>query len=119
MVIRTGLASIFGLLILILFGLVVVSATGGGGGSGGGGGGVEPGTATATTTNIGILLFIGFMLVVIGVINSRPPCPPPVIEYRFIPRTFQEEQENPVSVKDTFEPLFNKSEPWIGIGQTY
>ncbi len=35
------------------------------------------------------------------------------IIYKYIPRTFREEQESPVSVSELFADLFSKSSPWI------
>jgi hypothetical protein len=34
------------------------------------------------------------------------------IEYRFIPRTFLEEQNNPVNIKDSLTNIFQKEDPW-------
>lgn len=35
------------------------------------------------------------------------------IEYRYIPRTFKEEQEQPIPVSEIFESMFEQSSPWI------
>jgi hypothetical protein len=35
------------------------------------------------------------------------------IEYRYIPRTFREEQDSPVSVSELFNDLFAMPSPWI------
>ena len=55
-----------------------------------------------------ILLFFGILFVSIGWIKSEQFCPAPIIEYRYIPRTFKEEQENPTKVSDIFNNMFNK-----------
>jgi hypothetical protein len=34
------------------------------------------------------------------------------IEYRFIPRAFLEEQNNPVNIKDSLTNIFQKEDPW-------
>lgn len=37
----------------------------------------------------------------------------PKIEYRYIPRTFEEEQFNPVYPSEVFETMFSEPSPWI------
>jgi len=61
-----------------------------------------------------LLFFAGIMMVVVGYINQLHKCPPAQIEYRYIPRTFQEEQENPVRVSQLFNTMFQDPSPWIG-----
>ena len=65
----------------------------------------------------GLAMILGFGILVVGVTLSRKECPGPRIEYRFVPRTFQEEQENPAMVSDIFGGLFTNQEPWIHAGQ--
>ena len=60
-----------------------------------------------------ILLFIGILLTSIGYVKSENSCPAPIIEYRYIPRTFQEEQDNPTKVTEIFETMFDNQSPWI------
>lgn len=60
-----------------------------------------------------LLLFIGILFVSIGWIKSNQSCPAPIVEYRYVPRTFKEEQENPTKVSEIFDDMFNKSSPWI------
>jgi hypothetical protein len=59
-----------------------------------------------TTIAIIILLVFGLILV----INSfrKPMCPPQTTKYLFVPRTFEEEQNNPVKVSDVFKSLFEQ-----------
>lgn len=59
------------------------------------------------------LLFFGILMVVIGYINQLHKCPPPKIEYRYIPRTFKQEQDNPVKVSQLFSNMFEEPSPWI------
>ena len=49
-----------------------------------------------------ILLIVAVVFMVIGYINQIKTCPPPVVEYRYIPRTFKEEQENPAKISEIF-----------------
>lgn len=55
------------------------------------------------------LVGIGFLLVYLALQITTMECPPAPVQYRFIPRTFAEEQANPVSVTDTFQPMFNQT----------
>jgi len=61
-----------------------------------------------------IILFAGTVFIVIGYAASKRTCPPPVIEYRYIPRTFTEEQENPVSLEDIYAKMFRENSPQPG-----
>lgn len=60
-----------------------------------------------------VLLFTGTALVLVGVLKSQQHCPPAKIEYRWVPRTFVEEQESPVPVTDIFASMFYESSPFI------
>lgn len=61
-----------------------------------------------------LLLFAGVIFIVIGYAASKRECPPPVIEYRFIPRTFTEEQDSPVSLEDIYSKMFREASPQPG-----
>jgi hypothetical protein len=41
------------------------------------------------------------------------------VEYRYIPRTFKEEQEIPVPLFDVFGSMFTESSPWFGSFNIY
>lgn len=64
-------------------------------------------------TLILILTFLGILSVAIGYINQLQKCPPPKIEYRYIPRTFQQDQDNPVKVTELYNTMFTEPTPWI------
>jgi hypothetical protein len=49
-----------------------------------------------------------------GWYKSHSQCPPKLIEYRYLPRTFEEMQKEPIEVEKVFDDLFNKPTPWIG-----
>lgn len=59
------------------------------------------------------LFFAGVIFVVIGYINQLRQCPPPKVEYRYIPRTFDEEQNDQVKVSQLFRNLFDSPSPWL------
>lgn len=58
-------------------------------------------------------LFVGIILVVIQIVIMYHTCPPSTIEYRYIPRTFEEEQNEPVFPSDIFIKMFKNPSPWI------
>lgn len=41
-------------------------------------------------------------------------CPGQKVVYRYVPRTFEEEQNSPIPVTELFADLFNKPDTWIG-----
>ena len=59
------------------------------------------------------LFFTGILFVIVGYIKSRSLEVPIRNRYLFVPRTFKEEQESPVSVHDVFEDMFKKPSPWV------
>ena len=59
-----------------------------------------------------MLLFIGIVLIVVGYTKSTLKCPPPKIEYRFVPRNFFEEQISPDQVSKNFQSMFS-SDSWM------
>jgi hypothetical protein len=60
-----------------------------------------------------LLAFIGIIVLVIGYINQLKTCSPPRIVYRYIPRTFEDEQNDPVKVSKVFKDMFEKPSNWL------
>lgn len=60
-----------------------------------------------------VIFFVGIILVVIGLTKSSNQCPAPQVVYRYVPRTFTEDQENPVPLDDIFYNMFNNPTPWV------
>ncbi len=60
------------------------------------------------------LIFIGIMMVVVGWVRSNRNCPIAPVEYRYVPRTFVEEQNEPVPLDDLFGKMFREQQPWVG-----
>ena len=58
------------------------------------------------------LIVIGLVLIVQSYSSQFKTCPLPQIEYRYIPRSFYDEQMNSVSVKSTYSDMFNEPETW-------
>lgn len=59
------------------------------------------------------MILIGFTFIVTGHIQATKHCPPRKVEYRYVPRTFIEEQQDPTPVTDIFVKMFYESTPWI------
>lgn len=60
-----------------------------------------------------VLTFLGIIGIAVGYVNQLQKCPPPKIEYRYIPRTFQQDQDNPVKVSELYHTMFTEPTPWI------
>jgi hypothetical protein len=54
-------------------------------------------------------LIIGSFLIYVAVKVSNKKCPESKVIYKFIPRTFTQEQNDPVKVSDIFSGMFNSS----------
>jgi hypothetical protein len=52
------------------------------------------------------LIFMGALMIIIGYVRTKSECPPPKTVFKFVPRTFVEEQENPAKVSDIFADMF-------------
>jgi hypothetical protein len=62
-----------------------------------------------------ILALVGIILIASGYIKSNLQCPPKKIEYRYITRTFQDEQDAPtplLSIKGIYN-MFENDSPWV------
>ena len=58
------------------------------------------------------LLFAGIVLVTIGYVRSEATSVPPRVEFRYVPRTFKQEQDVPVPVLSVFGKMFSGRGPW-------
>ena len=52
------------------------------------------------------------IFIAVGYIRSNQKCPPRLIEYRYIPKTFIDQQNNETPVLSIFNTMFTKSSPW-------
>lgn len=60
-------------------------------------------------------LFLGIVFIMYG--QKYNICPPPKIEYRYIPRTFEQEQIDRMPILSLYGDLFTKASPWeLSIG---
>lgn len=60
-----------------------------------------------------LALFIGIILIVIEVTKTAATCPLQKTIYRYIPRTFEEEQNEQAYVTDIFYTMFSEPTPWV------
>ncbi len=60
-----------------------------------------------------ILIFIGILFITISLVQNNVQCPAPKIIYRYMPRTFEEENNEPVYPSDIFKTMFTQQSPWI------
>jgi hypothetical protein len=60
-----------------------------------------------------LLLFIGVILVVSGYIKSDQQCPPSTVEYRYVPQTFEQEQDLDKPVLSIFGKMFKDNSAWV------
>lgn len=68
-----------------------------------------------------IILFLGILLVTIDVVRiiAGLTDKEQKVVYRYIPRTFEEEQLDPIYVTDIFETMFSQPSPWVGSIRTF
>lgn len=61
-----------------------------------------------------LLLFIGIILVIVEFVRTEQAAPIEKVIYRYIPRTFDEEQNEPIYPSDIFRTMFTQPSTWIG-----
>lgn len=59
-----------------------------------------------------LFLFFGLMAIGLGYYRSNQQCPPPVIEFRYLPKTFDEEQDNQPPILAIYGKMFDDISPW-------
>jgi hypothetical protein len=57
-------------------------------------------------------LFIGLILITVGYVRQETRDKPPRVEYRYVPRSFKEEQAEAKPVLSVFGTMFNDRGPW-------
>lgn len=59
------------------------------------------------------IIFLGILCIAINLVRDSMQTPKTQTIYRYLPRTFKEEQENPVYVSDIFRTMFTQQSPWV------
>ena len=64
-----------------------------------------------------ILAVIGIICIAAGYIQNNLQCPPPRIQYRYIDKTFEQEQNNtePILSVAGMSSMFENSDPWMQV----
>lgn len=62
-----------------------------------------------------LLAVIGIILLAVGYVKSNLQCPPAKIEYRYISKTFEDEQDvtSPIMSIGGMYSMFENDSPWI------
>jgi hypothetical protein len=62
-----------------------------------------------------VLAMIGIIFIAVGYVKSNLQCPPPKIEYRYISKTFEDEQnvKTPILSLGGMYSMFEDDSPWI------
>jgi len=66
-----------------------------------------------------LLIFFGLLFLAIGVVKDNKVCNNEKVIYRYIPRTPDEENSEPVFVSDLFETMFSQPSPWVNSINNY
>ena len=61
-----------------------------------------------------ILLVIAIVFIAIGITRAEQLSKPQKEIIRYIPRTLEEEQKEPVKAEKLFKTMFEQQTPWIG-----
>lgn len=66
-------------------------------------------------------LFFGILFVIIEIVRIQAGMmeKEEKIIYRYIPRTFEEEQEDQIPISDVFNTMFSQPSPWVGSIRNY
>ncbi len=61
------------------------------------------------------MALVGILMVGMGIIQNNMQCPPSRIEYRYVPKTFSEEQQvqTPLLSMTGVYDMFEKDSPWM------
>lgn len=59
------------------------------------------------------LMFFGILCLAIAITRNSQSCPQQQIVYKYVPRTFEEEQSAPVYVSEIFADMFSQPSPWM------
>lgn len=60
-----------------------------------------------------LLLMLGIILIIVEITRVDRNCPKQKIIYRYIPRTFEEEQNEPVYPSQIFNSMFTAPSQWV------
>ncbi len=61
---------------------------------------------------VALIIVLGLILLIVQLSKLSVVCPPSEIIYRYVPRTFEEENAEPVNVTDIFKTMFSQPGVW-------
>lgn len=68
--------------------------------------------------NLSVLVFIsGIILLVYYINKTKMKCPPNKIKYKYLPRSFEQEQEDLPRPSNVFSEMFKLPSTWIGYSE--
>ena len=59
-----------------------------------------------------ILFILGIILITVGYVKENSNCPPPLVQFRYIPKTFNEEQNIHQPLVSIYGNMFKDPSPW-------
>jgi|SaaInlV_165m_DNA_2_1040747.scaffolds.fasta_scaffold132562_1 hypothetical protein len=63
--------------------------------------------------------FIGVILITVGYVKTNMKCPPPLVKFKYISKTFDEEQNNPLPITNLVGKMFSEDSPWVSTHLNY
>jgi hypothetical protein len=63
--------------------------------------------------------FIGVILITVGYVKTNMKCPPPLVQFKYLPKTFDEEQNRPLPITNVFGKMFSADTPWVSSHLNY
>ena len=60
-----------------------------------------------------LFMIIGILCIGFGYFKSNQQCPPPIIQYRYIPKTFEQSQSLEEPILSTFSTMFENDSAWV------
>jgi hypothetical protein len=63
--------------------------------------------------------FIGVILITVGYVKTNMKCPPPLVKFKYIYRSFEDEQNNPLPITNIVGKMFTQDSPWVSTRLNY
>jgi hypothetical protein len=62
-----------------------------------------------------LLAIVGLVMLGVGYVKSNLQCPPNIVEYRYVEKTFNQEQNTPTPIMSIsgMNSMFEDDSPWI------
>jgi len=60
-----------------------------------------------------LALLVGMCILAVAYVKTNVTCPPPVTEFKYLERTFNEEQSMPRPILTQFSSMFEGPDAWV------